>query len=95
VFWGSSVLGEQCSGGALGEHWGSTGGALGEHWGSTVSNTLLMQCFERNFVATVTKGKIGVSHNSLIHWYICTLHAYVTSLTLACSTVSTNFPWGS
>jgi hypothetical protein len=25
------------------------------------------------------------SYNSLIHWYVCTLHAYVTSLTLACS----------
>jgi hypothetical protein len=27
--------------------------------------------------------------------HICTLHAYVTSLTLARSTVSPNFPWGS
>jgi hypothetical protein len=35
------------------------------------------------------------SHNSLIHWYICTLrHAFVTSLTLARSTVSLTFHGG-
>jgi hypothetical protein len=53
------------------------------------------QCFERNFVAIEMKGKIGVIyiHNSLIYWYICTLHAYLTSLILACSTINPNFPW--